>query len=239
MTCSPTGIMFGTVLCMTRFEAYRRKKIWQSYGRKTSKFIAMLSLACLGSNCSRFARPTVSTVDQEIIEAVIADNEDSASTKRGLFEHSSVRLALIGDLTYPTLANELRKNAAYRDQAFHEALEDFLRANGWETAKTKLIFPRKLPDSIVLVPDDEVRKIQKNMRTLEEAQGAIRARFGAIDGIYQVSKPGVDAHRTVALICLSYSSAPGTVTGRFYILKFNGAKWIVDKEDLFGPSWTS
>jgi hypothetical protein len=181
----------------------------------------------------------VSTVDQDVIEAVMADNEYSATKQRGLFDHSSVQLALVGDLKYSTLADELRKNAEHRDQPFHEALEEFLRVNESGKAETKLIFPRKLPTNIVLVSTDEMREIQKNMRSFEEAQTAIRARFGPIDGVYQVSKPGIDAHQTVALICLSYSSAPGIVTGRFYILKFNGAKWIVDKEDLFGPSWTS
>lgn len=168
----------------------------------------------------------------------MADNGDSrSSARRGLFQRSSVQLALIGDRSYAALVAVLREDAKYRDFAFHEALEDFIRANS--TIETKLVFPRKLPDNIVAVHNAEVQGIFDKTRTLKDAGDAIRERFGGIDGIYEVSRPGVDAHQRVALICLSYSSQPGTVTGRFYILTFDGVRWVVQKDDFFGTSWMS
>jgi hypothetical protein len=196
--------------------------------------IVLLAVAA----CAKSNRPNVSAVEQEIIEAAIAGNDDARpAVRRGLFRRSSVRLARGGDKTYETLAAELRKNAEYRDAAFHEALEDFLRANSPEDVK--LVFRAPLPETVVLVSDEEVRKVRANTKTLKDADAAIHSMFGGIDGIYQTSRPGIDAHQRVALICLSYFRASGTVWGRFYILKFDGKRWTVDKDDLFGPSWMS
>lgn len=201
-------------------------------------FVASAFLLLSGASCGKFSRTTVARAEQEIIEAVIADNDDSRpSVRRGLFQRSSVHLAFIGDMTYPTLVTELRKNAKYRDQAFHEALEDFIRANS--AIETQMVFSKKLPDSIVLVPNAQVQRIYETTRNTDEAQLAIRKQFGGIDGTYEVSRAGVDSHRRVALICLSYSNWPGSVRGRFYVLIFDGVKWSVQMDDSIGPSWMS
>jgi hypothetical protein len=201
--------------------------------------LVLSALLLLSStSCRDASRPTVSATEQDIIEAVITGNENRRpSAKRGLFQESSVRLAFVGDMTFSTFVTVLRKDAEYRDPAFHEALEDFIRANS--AGETKLVFPTELPENIVLVPVAEIQKIREKTRTLGEAELAIQARFGDIDGIYQISRAGIDSGRRVALICLSFSSRPGTVTGRFYILRFDGSKWIVQKDDYFGTSWMS
>lgn len=157
---------------------------------RTIGFIICAVFALSGAACGKFRGSTVSPVEQEIIEAVVANNADSQPpAKRGLFQRSSTRLAFVGDMTYSTLAGELRKNAQYRDQAFHEAVEDFIRANA--TVETELVFSKKLPDSIVLVPNAQVQRIYETTRNTDEAELAIRKQFHGIDGIYEVSRAGL------------------------------------------------
>lgn len=200
-------------------------------------FVASTLLLLFGAACESVSRPTVSNLEQEIIETVLASNDDSVrSNKRGLFQTTSTRLFFVGNMTYEMFAAELRKNARYRDETFRSALEDFIRVNSTET---KLVFPEKLPDSIVLIPDKEIRELYDKSRTVRDAQVAIQARFHGIEGIFDVSRPGIDSKQSIALICVGYGSGPSSGRGRFYILKFDGSKWTVETDDFFGPSWMS
>lgn len=205
---------------------------------KAIGFVLSGCLILLGSACIKSGAPTVSVAEQDIIETVIAQHRDSErSPKHALFQATSVGSLVFGEMTYMKLAEELRKEAKDRDDAFREALEDWIRLNA---TVTKLSFPRKLSESIVLAPNSDVQKIwDANSRDEGQVWAAIRARFPGTVGIFTVSRPGIDTRRTVALICVDYTTGSLSATGRFYILRFDGTKWVIQKDDFFGPSWMS
>ena len=199
--------------------------------------IGMAVCVCLAlASCEAFERPTVSISEQAVIEAVMADNDDSGHyPKRVLLQTASVRLFLVGDRKYETFARELRKNAKDRDEAFRGAVENFLQAN---ITDTTLVFPRPLPTSIFPVSEAEVRRFYDQTPTVSDALAHMRQKWGT-DAIFQVSRPGFAPDGTFALICAGVSSGPVSGRGRFYLLKFDGRKWAVEKEEFFGPAWLS
>ncbi|CAN5464774.1 hypothetical protein BH18VER2_BH18VER2_08040 [soil metagenome] len=57
-----------------------------------------------------------------------------------------------------------------------------------------------------------------------------------IEGIYRASRLGIDSHRRVALVCVTYSSSVSSVYGKFYVLRFDGTNWHIQKDVYFGPT---
>jgi len=181
--------------------------------------IVALGVTFSGSACSRQEVPTVTSAEQDVMEAVLADNEESPTLgKRGLYNKSSTRLFWGGRDEYSSLVEDLRKEASYEKPAFQELVENYVRANATDI---KLVFARKLPDNTLLVPDGNNVEAAKD-------------RFAGIEGVYQISRVAIDAQRTTALVSLAYYRGLNAAYGRFYILKFDGKKWVVDKSKRFG-----
>lgn len=216
----------------------RQKRMKVTVGKQIAVLRSALLVTLLLASvaCPKSDHPTLSIVEQQIIEAVVNDNDESTALgPRGLSQTASSRCYLVGDMSEAFRNSEMRKNSQLRDTALNSAIEDFIRKN---SVDTELVFPKKLSEKIVLIPEQKVRDIHDSAHSGGDAWGSIKSRFG-VEEIYQVSRPGIDDKRSVALVCVNYASARAASTGRFYILRFDGAKWVVQKEESFAPRWMS
>lgn len=196
------------------------KTIFNRGFRNDLNAIILLMLTLCGAACSKQEVPTITSTEQDVVEAVLADNADSPPlSKRGLYNKSSTRLFWGGRDEYSSLTEILRQEASHEKPSFQELVENYVRANATDS---KLVFPRKLSDNIILVPPGN------NVQ-------AVKDRFTGIEGVYEISRVAIDAQRTTALVSLVYYRGVNAASGRFYIVRFDGQKWIVQKTESFGP----
>ena len=203
--------------------------------------LALASLAIvlvLSAPRARSASSTLTLAEQEVIEALIPqDSATMASKKHVIKETTSVRLMLLSYESYDTFAEELRQAANARDQAFREALDDFLKKN--RTA-TQIVFATNTLKSIELVSNATLKEIFSGKHDVKpDGWDIFYQRFHDSDGLITISRVGLDSKGTVAIIYLGKQS--GYTTGRdsIRVLRRESGKWVLKEHERIGPRGVS
>ena len=160
-----------------------------------------------------------------------------ASKKHVIKETTSVRLMLLSYESYDTFAEELRQAANARDQAFREALDDFLKKN--RTA-TQIVFATNTLKSIELVSNATLKEIFSGKHDVKpDGWDIFYQRFHDSDGLITISRVGLDSKGTVAIIYLGKQS--GYTTGRdsIRVLRRESGKWVLKEHERIGPRGVS
>jgi hypothetical protein len=200
------------------------------------RIVALIAIIAFAAGCSHSNCEKMSSVEQEVVLAALAGIEDSStSAKRGLLDTTSTQSFWGGKAAYSWLADQLKEEANGRDQTFQRLVEEFVNANQKDRT---FCDDKPLSNQVAIIKRLEARRIYAEAKTGAEAASVFKSRFDGIEGAYEISWPAVDSEHGVALTCLSYYGGPMSGGGRFYVLRFDGKKWIVQTHESFGPSYT-
>ena len=180
---------------------------------------------------------TLTLAEQEVIEALIPqDSETMASKKHVIEETTSVRIMLLSYENYDTFEESLRQGANDRDQAFREALDDFLKKN---RSATQIVFATNILKSVELVSNATLKEIFSAKHDAKtNGWDVFYRRFPDTDGLITISRVGLDSKGTVAIIYLEKQR--GYVSGRdsIRVLRRESGKWVL-KHERIGPRGVS
>ncbi len=178
---------------------------------------------------------TLTPTEQEVIEALLSQHFDTKNSKQQVIvDTTSVSRILWG--TYDDFSKSLRKEAEGRDQAFREALEDFLKKN--RTA-VQLLLPTNAPSRVVLVSEATVEDIFPSKGGPEvKGWSYFYRRFPGASGLIDISRVGIDSKGTIAIVYLGQQHQNLDGMGTIRILKRDGKTWVLT-DDGIGSGWKS
>jgi hypothetical protein len=184
---------------------------------------------------ARAAAATLTLAEQDVIEALLTQDFDTKNSKQHVIrETTSVSQLQSG--TYDAFSKSLREEAKQRDQAFKEALDNFLQKN--KTA-IRIAFPTNAPKSVELISDATVEEIFPSQRGVKpKGWDYFYRRFPDSRGLITVSRVGMDAKGTVAIIYLGQQHQDLDGIGFIRILKREGKKWVRIADGI-GGQWRS
>lgn len=193
---------------------------------------------------ARAAAPTLTLAEQEVIEALLSQEIGTKISKKHVItEYTSTRMlqpdkgVLQLANAYDTFANSLREQAKDGDNAFREALDDFLKKNKTDV---QIVFPTNAPKSVELVSDVTVNGIFSAKRNAKpNGWDVFYRRFPDSGGLITISRAGIDSKGTVAIIYLGEQSHYLAGSGRIWVLRREGGKWILKTYERIGPEWVS
>jgi len=203
--------------------------------------LAVLIFAPIMSLLSvRAAAPTLTLAEQGVIESLLSQELGTKVSKKHIItEYTSIRPdngVLQLDDVCDTFANSLREEAKDRDKAFREALEDFLKKN---KIPVQIVFPTNAPKSMELVSNATVNRIFSVKRNANpNGWDVFYQRFPESDGLFAISRVGIDSKGTVAIIYLGEHYGYLSGRGRIWVLRREGGKWILTHERI-GLEWIS
>ncbi len=173
--------------------------------------------------------------EQEVVNALLSQHFDTKNSKQQVIvDITSVSRILWG--TYDDFSKSLRKEAEGRDQAFREALEDFLKKN--KTA-VRLSLPTNAPHRVVLVSNATVEDIFASKAGHEvKGWGYFYRRFPGASGLIDISRVGLDSKGPVAIVYLGQQHQYLDGMGTIRVLKRDGKAWALT-DDRIGLGWRS
>lgn len=182
-----------------------------------------------------FQLPTVSHVEQDVIEAAIGQAPESSTAAVHILGYQTLPTSfLCGGQNFDECINDFRKAAKTRESAFREALEDFIEKN---QSKVELRFGRKLPENTRLLDARTLRRL-KAVKGGNFYPGFYQL-YPLSKGIVSVSRPGLDRQATTAIIAVDQTAGPLSAIGSIRIFRYVGGQWVLQERDYFGPSWIS
>jgi hypothetical protein len=167
-------------------------------------------------------QPTISLQEQEIVEALLAHE----------FRYTTNTLVLLQETG---LGHPSDHKQCFSKGPENEAEQDFLRKN---QASVKIVWAAAAPANIKLLP----RRIMDGFfagKHNKHSSGwdAYYQQFPHAPGIIEISRVGIDAKGTVALVYLGNQSHYLAGSGAIRILRRKAGKWVVD--GTVGTRWVS
>ena len=177
------------------------------------------------ANSSRVPKLPVQE-ERVIVAAVLQSGLGQFSARKPrLRSTTSIGLARSSYPSWDAFASDL-KVGSENDPQLQSAIDNFLRNNRVEARVT--------------ITQAGSRSIDLVSSTDADAEiAASRSSADQRYDMYEVSRPGLSTNGKLAVIAVSCSSAPASVWGRFFVLRFKGKKWRIDHGAFIGPKWLS
>jgi dsDNA-binding SOS-regulon protein len=206
------------------------------FSRSKPVFAALVLALALFAPHAHSASPTLPIAEQEVIEALISqDSATKFSKKHIIKETTSVRELHMSE-SYDAFSERLRRGANDRDEAFKEALDDFLKKN--KTA-VKIVFSTNAPKSIELVSEATVKEIfSAKSNAKPNGWDVFYRRFPDAGGLIEISRVGIDSKGTVAIIYLGKQSDYVAGSGSIRVMRREAGQWVL-KHERIGGRWVS
>jgi hypothetical protein len=202
--------------------------------RSILAFTALAIVLALSKTRALSASSILTLTEQEVFEALIAqDSETMASKKLVIKETTSVQMMLLSYKNYDEFAESLRHGAHDRDEAFKEALDDFLKKN--RTA-TQIIFATNTLESIELVSNATLKEIfSAKHDATPNGWDLFHRRFPDAHSLITISRVGLDSKGTVAIIYLGSQRGYTSGRDRIRVLRRESGKWVLQEHERIGP----
>ncbi|MGC3989785.1 MAG: hypothetical protein QM796_08935 [Chthoniobacteraceae bacterium] len=206
-------------------------------------------------------RPTVTPLEQEILEQAIAqlfpsggvvleqrtclhtENETRAAFLKRLQTDVEQNLAEREHPLIPGLDTSAPKSTSKPDRTLRNALADFIRKN---QSAASLVFPRPLPTSIQLAstmklnwiffhPNEHSENLNWwfpfDFKQHPTGWDCFYLVYPEALRLVTVSHLGVDSQHQVAILYVEYHEEEMEGGGGIYLLRFVGKKWVIQDEE--------
>ena len=195
-----------------------------------SRSLTVFLAACLLARTACPAAPTLSSEEQDVIEAALRQSKNVTAAKK----HVVSAIPAHGEekARYEKFAADLREQAKGEDVSLQEAVEDFLSK---DKDQTELVFPRPLPSKIKVLTRAREKEITSNGAI--DIRYAVQRGFPGSVGLIQISRPGFARDHHTAIIYVSETTGTMSGSGSFHVLKQEKGKWHIDKDRHIGPMW--